>query len=92
MSATVLVMVLSAAAGVLVMLLVPLVWQRVGGAAGFLLGVVLIPVIWGGVMMGGFAVRGESLPQPVAILPLSVFGLFAVAALLAGRIVTRGRK
>ncbi len=97
MSGPVVLIGLNIIAGLLVMLAVPLVWRRIGGAAGFLTGVVLIPLIWGAIIFGGTAgaqaIWGDEfdftgIGQSATIL----FAMIAVVALYFGRRATKDRR
>jgi hypothetical protein len=94
-------MILNVLAGLLVVLVVPLIWKRVGGGPGFLAGVFLIPLIWGAIVLGGMPVARSIWGADVDLTgigssanwtPVIVFALIAAGALFVGRVAVRGRK
>lgn len=98
MSAALLFTLLTVLAGLLVVVLVPMIWTRVGGAMGMIAGIVAIPLIWAVTMVlgarAGRAIWPEALaasPQTTPAANIMIFSFFALMAVLLSWLLGRGK-
>jgi hypothetical protein len=102
MSEAVLLTIASVFAGVIVVLVVPFMWNRIGGLVGFALGVVAIPAIWLGSVLFALRVAGpiatgevidpKLMPHEGTLVNTGIFAAFALVAIVVSLIARRGRK
>ncbi|NBD29106.1 MAG: hypothetical protein GVY31_03585 [Alphaproteobacteria bacterium] len=98
MSAAIVYTLLTVAAGLVVVIVVPLIWTRIGGALGMLLGILAIPLVWGlfmlvgarfGVAIWGATAAPENVPAQTKPANLLIMIGFAAAAIALSVMVAR---
>ncbi|WP_377511521.1 hypothetical protein [Octadecabacter sp. R77987] len=101
MSAALLMMVATVLAGVIIVIIVPLLWARVGGIAGFAFGIIAIPAVWFGVLylaitiaqpIWGDAADMKVLPDQSQLAASGVLGVFVMLAAIISAVMRRGGK